>query len=157
MKTSTNPFVRIRSFSEEHHAAVRARGPIPAERRLKPRYPLNLAVHFRSLSEGSLFSGAGRVVNASSSGILVTWQSPVSEREIRVGVKVEVSIEWPSLLDGRTHLQLIAVGRIVRRGASDFAIRFVRHEFRTLRNSTQGKACLRSDPVEWPTKVSLVG
>jgi hypothetical protein len=49
---------------------------------------------------------------------------------------VEMSFEWPALLDGRIPLQLFAVGLVVRRRTSDFAATFERYQFRTLRNST---------------------
>src|ERR1700733_4631651 len=93
---------------------------LPAERRLKFRFPLDLTLRFRPLS-GSLFLGAGRAANLSSGGILVPSEHAVSQHEINVGARVEISIEWPSLLDGKTPLQLIAVGRVVRHRAFDFA------------------------------------
>jgi hypothetical protein len=105
--------------------------PIPAERRSKFRYPLDLGVRFRSVSEKFPFSGAGRAINVSSGGILVLSKQ-VSQHEIRLGIRLEMSIEWPSLLEGRIPLQLLAVGRILRRGTSSFAASFVRYEFRTM-------------------------
>jgi hypothetical protein len=45
---------------------------------------------------------------------------------------MEMSMEWPSLLDGRVPLQLFAVGRVLRRGSSYFAAAFERYEFRTV-------------------------
>jgi hypothetical protein len=105
-----------------------------AERRSKFRYPLNLSVRFRPLA-GSLFCGAGLAVNVSSGGVLVVSQDVVSPHKISVGARMEISIEWPTLLDGRVPLQLFAVGRVVRHRASDFAATFERYQFRTLRSS----------------------
>ena len=105
--------------------------PIPAERRVKVRYPLDLSVRFRYFHAGSRFSGAGLTVNLSSGGALVA-----SKHRTHVGVLVEMSMEWPSMLDGRVSLQLIAVGRVVRIGPSLFAVSFERHEFRTMRSDT---------------------
>ena len=51
-----------------------------------------------------------------------------------VGALVEMSIDWPSMLDGTIPLQLVAVGRVLRRGVAHFAASFHRHEFRTLRS-----------------------
>lgn len=102
------------------------------ERRSKARYPLHLSVRFRSVSKGFLFSGLGRIIDMSSGGVLVVLQD-VSQHEISVGAWVEISIEWPALLEGRIPLQLVAAGRIIRRGASDFAVTFERHEFRTMK------------------------
>jgi hypothetical protein len=64
----------------------------------------------------------------SSAGVLVA-----SETQLRPGARVELSIEWPSLLDGQVPLQLVAAGTIVRCEASYFAVRLIRHQFRTTR------------------------
>jgi hypothetical protein len=102
-----------------------------SERRLRFRYSLDLSVRFRSRPGMSLFSGTGRVVNVSSGGALVASELIGSRDEISMGERVEMSIEWPPLLDGRIPLQLFAVGRVLRRGASDFAVAFERYQFRT--------------------------
>jgi hypothetical protein len=111
-----------------------------AERRLKFRYPLDLNVRFRPLS-GPIFSGAGRAVNVSSGGVLIVSEPVVSEQVVSphvigVGARVEMSIEWPSLLDGRIPLQLFAVARVVRYRTSNFAAVFEWHQFRTARSAS---------------------
>jgi len=105
-----------------------------AERRSKSRYPLDLSVLFRSIS-GPLFSGAGRAVNVSSGGVLVISPHLVSQNEISVGVHLEMSIEWPSLLDGKIPLRLFAIGRVVRCRAFDFVASIERRHFRTQSSS----------------------
>ena len=102
----------------------------PAERRVKFRYPLQLTVRFRYIAEGARFFGQGLAINVSSGGVLVA-----SEHQVVDGAPVKMSIEWPSLLDGRVPLQLIAIGWVLRRGASHFAATFERYEFRTMRIS----------------------
>jgi hypothetical protein len=102
----------------------------PAERRVKFRYPLQLSVRFRYIAEGTRFFGQGLAINVSSGGVLVA-----SEHQVVDGAPVKMSIEWPSLLDGRVPLQLIAIGWVLRRGASHFAATFERYEFRTMRIS----------------------
>ena len=122
--------------------------PVLAERRSKYRYPLvDLRVHFRASGAGSTFSGAGQVLNISSGGILVA-----SEHKIIEGARVDMRIEWPSLLDGKIPLQFLAVGRILRRGTSDFAASFERYQFRTMRSSIQPKSRLGGDVIKWPPK-----
>jgi hypothetical protein len=66
----------------------------------------------------------------SSSGVLVTCQ-----HEINAGTRMELDIEWPSLLDGRVPLQLITVGRVLRCETSGFAVVLGRHQFRTMRKT----------------------
>jgi hypothetical protein len=60
----------------------------------------------------------------------------VSQDKIRLGAQVEMTLEWPFLLDSRIPLQLFATGRILRRGASGFAATIERYEFRTRRISS---------------------
>jgi PilZ domain-containing protein len=128
MPTPIHSFARILSFPRERRSPLVARWPVPAERRLKFRYPVDLNVRLRFSAGRASFSGAGLVVNISSGGILVA-----SEDQLVVGALVEMSIEWPALLDGRVPLQLVATGRVLRREASYFAAAFQRHEFRTIK------------------------
>lgn len=114
------------SIVEGHHRTDVAHGPILAERREKFRYPLDLSVRFRAPRARSDFSGLGVVVNLSSSGILV-----ISGHDLSVGALVEMSIDWPALLEGRIPLQLFATGRVLRSETTGFAASFERHEFRT--------------------------
>ena len=150
MPSPTNSFDKILSVLGETHGAIVSNQPIPAERRLRFRYPLNLSVRFRFLSGPSKLSGAGRTVNVSSRGVLVVSEQLISQPKIDVRARVEMSIEWPSLLDGRIPLQLFAVGLVLRRGASDFAATFERYQFRTMRSSKQPPARVGGDVIEWP-------
>jgi hypothetical protein len=136
MQNSIRSITTTDSFPEGYDGAIAADLPIRAEQRLKSRYPLDLSVRFRLRSGSSHYSGAGRTVNVSSGGVLVVTEHVVSQHDVREGAKVELSFEWPALLDGRIPLQLFAVGLVVRRGTSDFAVAFERYQFRTMRNST---------------------
>jgi hypothetical protein len=131
MPTSTHTFDGILWSAGESQRAKVADRLLLAERRLKSRHPLDLRVRFRFSSAGSHFSGTGLAVNISSGGILVA-----SKHQMIVGTLVELSIEWPSLLQGRIPLQLIAMGRVLRREASHFAAAFERREFRTMKISS---------------------
>jgi hypothetical protein len=100
------------------------------ERRSKVRFPLELRMRYRSLSRRCPATGAGVVRNMSRSGVLVFCEHEISE-----GVRVELSIEWPSLLDGRVPLQVVTVGRVVRCEPSSFAVVLARYQFRTTRKA----------------------
>ena len=149
MSTSTPSFAEALSFPGGHDRGIAAGQPVLGERRSKLRYPLNLSVRFRPLA-GPLFCGAGLAVNVSSGGVLVVSQDAVSPHKISVGARVESSIEWPTLLDGRVPLQLFAVGRVVRHRASDFAATFERYQFRTLRSSHLQPGRLAAAAVQSP-------
>jgi hypothetical protein len=72
--------------------------------------------------------GAGRTVNISSTGALVSTQQPIS-----VGAQVALFVDWPILLDGTVPLQFFTVGEVVRSDAGVFALSFKRYHFRTAR------------------------
>ncbi len=141
---------KILPFRAEHHGAPVLSWPVVAERRSKLRYPLDLSVRFRYFAGGSLLFGAGRTVDVSSGGILVASTRIIPPHEINVGEDVEMSIEWPPLLDGRISLQLFAVGWVVRRRPFDFAVSFERYQLRTMKRSSQPAARAGADVIEWP-------
>ena len=101
------------------------------ERRSKVRFPLELKVRYRSLARRCPAVGMGLVMNMSRSGVLVSSEHGISE-----GVRVELSIEWPSLLDGRVPLQVVTVGRVVRCEPSSFAVVLARYQFKTTRKTS---------------------
>jgi hypothetical protein len=100
--------------------------PVVIERRLRVRFPLELLVRYRTLDRPRPLTGRGSIMNISSGGVLVA-----SQNEIGAGIEVELSIEWPFLLDGRVPLQLVAAGKVVRCDTSSFALLLTRHQFRT--------------------------
>ena len=97
--------------------------PIVMERRSKIRYPLVLNVRYRTLG-WQVRSGEGQVRNMSSRGVFI-----VSSQPLAVGAEAEVCVERP-LLDGCVHLQLVALGRVVRCSDSSFALCLSRHQLK---------------------------
>jgi hypothetical protein len=96
------------------------------ERRSKVRFPLELRVSYRTLGRGTPRAGEGWVVNMNRGGVLVSAQ-----HEISAGTRMELSIEWPSLLHGRVPLRFVTVGDVVRCDTSSFAVALARYQFRT--------------------------
>lgn len=138
--TSTHSFTRVLSFPEGYRDPFSINGPIPPERRLKSRFAFDLSVRFRFLCGTSCYSGVGRAINVSSCGVLVSTEHAGSRYHLRLGAQVEMSFEWPALLDGKIPLQLLAVGLVVRFTTSVFAATLVRYEFRTMGDSNQPHA-----------------
>ena len=98
------------------------------ERRSKTRFPLALNVRYRTLLKKVDVAGIGRTLNISSTGLLVA-----SAHELGPGTRLEVTLEWPWLLDERTPLQLVAQARVVRRDQRGFAVALERYQFRTMK------------------------
>ena len=96
------------------------------ERRSRVRFPLDLKVSFRTQGGSYPVAGNGSVADISSGGVLIAY-----DQEISVGTRMELSVEWPVLLDGRVPLQLAAVGRVVRSEIVRFAVELEQYHFRT--------------------------
>jgi hypothetical protein len=94
---------------------------------VKIRYPVNLNVKYRTVGRSNRISGLGRTVNMSSGGLLIA-----ADQRTQVGARIELNIEWPSMLDGLIPLQLVAVGKVVRCLESGFALSFTQYQFRTM-------------------------
>jgi hypothetical protein len=71
-------------------------------------------------------TGSGRTIDLSSSGL-----SFPADRSLETGQKLDVSIDWPALLDGGVKLQLIVSGVVVRTAGTATALQIRRHEFKT--------------------------
>jgi PilZ domain len=111
------------------------------ERRSKRRYPLQLNLRYRSISDRMPMAGTGRTLNVSSRGILIA-----SEQEVQEGTRLHVRVEWPWLLDSATPLQLVAESRVVRASRAEFAVELLRYQFRTFRRHG-----VPVDPLVWAT------
>jgi len=97
------------------------------ERRVKSRYPLELNVRYQTMGAAGPVAGAGQTVNVSSSGMFLACPSNVPE-----GSRLKMFIEWPSLLNGTTPLQLITVGTVVRCTEIGISVVFESYQFRTM-------------------------
>jgi hypothetical protein len=97
------------------------------ERRVKSRYPLELNVRYQTMGAAGPVAGVGQTVNISSSGMFLACASNIPE-----GARLKLFIEWPSLLNGTTPLQLIMVGTVVRCTEIGISVVFESHQFRTM-------------------------
>jgi hypothetical protein len=113
------------------------------ERRTKARYPVKLTVRYRTIGRSNSVNGVGQTLNMSSGGLLVS-----AEHEIAAGLRLEVNVEWPLLLNGTVPLQLVANGKVVRGGGSEFAIAFAQYQFRTMGKVLKASGVFDSDPLD---------
>ncbi len=102
------------------------------ERRFKVRYPLELNVRYQTFGQEEIKAGVGRTVNLSSTGVLVA-----SEDKLTDGMRLRLTIEWPTLLNGTTPLQLVTFGKVVRSEANAFAVALEHYQFRTMKRKPQ--------------------
>ncbi len=103
------------------------------DRRGAARFPVAREVRYKILSRRKVDeTGFGSTINMSSSGVLFT-----ADRDLRLGMRLEVSISWPVALNGQVPLKLVARGRVVRAAQGIAAIAISQREFRT--QASQGR------------------
>ena len=101
------------------------------ERRDSKRFPIMQDVTYRTLDQRAVTpeTGTGATVDISSGGMLIG-----TEQRLRSGKRVEVSVNWPAVLDNGCLLKFVAVGRVVRVEDTRAAISIEQYEFRTRRS-----------------------
>ena len=107
-------------------AARMALQPDVAERRSSVRFPIEQEVRYKVYNRNTIEVGSGRTVNMSSNGVLFT-----TERQLALGERLEVAVNWPAQLDHKCPLKLVTTGRVVRSENGVAAIAIERYEFRT--------------------------
>ena len=91
------------------------------------QFPLVLPLKYKTISpKGKAISGTGSTVLMSSTDIVFSADQPV-----RRGVRCELSIAWPVLLETRIRLQLVLQSVITRSEGQFVIARISKYEFRT--------------------------
>jgi PilZ domain len=104
------------------------------DRRDSVRFPLPLTVRYSASHRRALVeTGSGQIIDLSSSGLRIAGHGP-----LKAGLKLDVAINWPVLLDGHVQLQLIVAGVVIWSSETEIALRFRRHDFRTRRAEPNG-------------------
>ena len=97
------------------------------ERRMKRRFRLEQEVRYKMLfGQRIAETGSGVTANISSSGV---WFSTVST--LSAGMPIEVSMNWPVLLNEVCPMKLMIYGCVVRSTEKGAAVAIERYEFRT--------------------------
>ena len=113
----------------------------PTERRSKTRFQMDREVRYKATGEGAPpATGAGRTMNMCSAGVAFS-----AEHYLLPGTFVELSIEWPVLLDQTCPMRLIVFGRVLRSTAQTAVCTIDKYEFRTARRSVQPVPVERTD------------
>ena len=114
------------------------------ERRARRRFPIGQDVCYKCLFGHRVSDeGVGKILNVSSSGVRFT-----TERTLSIGKTVEVTVEWPALIDNKCLMKLVIEGWVVRSDANSAAVKIEHHEFRT--RASKAVPVLRDLPVVFP-------
>ncbi|MGA3213755.1 MAG: PilZ domain-containing protein [Terriglobales bacterium] len=115
-----------------------------AERRSRLRFRIGQDISYKCLS-GKRLPGVGKVLDISSHGVSFT-----TDDTLNPGTPIELSVNWPALLDHTCLLKLMVYGCVVRSEANAAAIRIEHYEFRT--RATQVLPVL-PEPLRHPKEV----
>ncbi|MGD0496905.1 MAG: hypothetical protein ABSC23_00555 [Bryobacteraceae bacterium] len=97
------------------------------EKRTKRRFPVEQEVRYKMLyGQRIAETGSGKTTNMSSSGIWFTTPNMLTP-----GMPVELSMNWPVLLNDRCPMKLMIYGCVVRSDGQGAAVAIERYEFRT--------------------------
>ena len=97
------------------------------ERRMKRRFHIEQEVRYKMLyGQRIAETGTGKTLNISSSGVWFTTESMLT-----TGMPVEVSMNWPVLLNDSCPMKLMIYGCVVRSNEKGAAVAIERYEFRT--------------------------
>ncbi len=106
------------------HKSARA-----ADRRSGRRYSIEQRLYYRLCCDGQVCEPS-KTLDISSSGVRFTTRSRLAPGQV-----VELSMHWPALLGGGCPLKLHMMGYVVRTEEHAAAMRIMRYEFRTRRES----------------------
>ena len=104
-----------------------ANGSNMREKRMKRRFPLEQEVRYKMLyGQRMAETGSGTTTNISSSGV---WFNTVNT--LSAGMPIEISMNWPVLLNDMCPMKLMMYGCVVRSDEKGAAVVIERYEFRT--------------------------
>jgi hypothetical protein len=103
------------------------------DRRANQRYPITLEVEYKVPDgNGGQRKGLGRTIDIASRGLLLDVSDPLPNR-----CPIQLSINWPFLLDGSIPLKLLMYGNIVQVAGNRIAVEVTRHVFHLAGHATQ--------------------
>ena len=140
----------LRSVTPKPYGVAPPRPPASAERRIRIRFAVDLPFSYCTLEQPRR-SGEGRIVNLSSSGALVACS-----HELAADTPVEIAIEWPTTrVAGRTTIQLVMTGRVVRCDVSGFAMEAYMRRFVLAGQTSTAEAAAGTRDLRSPGEPAL--
>jgi c-di-GMP-binding flagellar brake protein YcgR len=118
------------------------------ERRTKRRFEIAEEVRYKMLYGQRIAEiGSGKTMNISSGGVWFT-----TENILMVGMPIELSMNWPVLLNDSCPMKLMIYGCVIRSNEKGAVVAIERYEFRT-----QGSRTLHQPSIPTPVEIRLPG
>jgi hypothetical protein len=119
--------VKSRMPSRENSMREEMITEISGDRRKRRRYDFDLRLQYKVFRRSQICqTGTGKTINMSGVGIACEIDAVLAP-----GSAVELTIEWPVLLNQNCPLKLVVTGKVVRSAEKLTALRMQRYEFRT--------------------------
>ena len=97
------------------------------DRRTKRRFQIEQDVRYKMLyGQRIAETGTGKTINISSGGVCFSTESMLTP-----GMPIELSMNWPVLLNDSCPMKLMIYGCVIRTGDKGAAVAIERYEFRT--------------------------
>jgi len=113
---------------------------------MKRRFQIEQEIKYKMLyGQRIAETGRGKSLNISSGGI---WFS--TENMLTSGMPVELSMNWPVLLNDSCPMKLMIYGCVVRSNEKGAAVAIERYEFRT-----QGSRAFQQQAVTQPVEIRV--
>jgi c-di-GMP-binding flagellar brake protein YcgR len=97
------------------------------DRRNKRRFQIEQEIRYKMLyGQRIAETGTGKTINISSGGVCFT-----TEGMLTPGMPIELSMNWPVLLNDSCPMKLMIYGCVIRTGDKGAAVAIERYEFRT--------------------------
>ena len=133
----------MQMFDSQNDRSVKGREE--RERRTKRRFMIDQEVKYKMLyGQRIAETGVGRTMNISSGGV---WFS--TENMLTSGMPVELSMNWPVLLNDSCPMKLMIYGCVVRSNEKGAAVAIERYEFRT-----QGSKAFQQNQATYEMRLS---
>src|SRR5215831_5751854 len=115
------------------------------ERRTKRRFQIDQEVKYKMLyGQRIAETGVGRTMNISSGGVWFTTETMLTS-----GMPVELSMNWPVLLNDSCPMKLMIYGCVVRSNEKGAAVAIERYEFRT-----QGSKAFQQNQAQYEVRLT---
>jgi hypothetical protein len=126
-RKAVHPSLNSCEFAPIRNQMARRTKGVHFEKRLRgQRYPIRQAIEYKVLNGGAaVLQGTGTTLDFSMSGLQFTTES-----ELPIGCLVELSVDWPAVLNAKCALQFVGTGQVVRSEGNRAGVDLDCHEFR---------------------------
>jgi hypothetical protein len=109
------------------------------------RYPIPLQLHYEATSKLGSLHGSGRIRMMSSKDIIFAPGDG-----LKPGMKAEIAVTWPRLLDGRMRLELVLKATITDSHDGVAEARILSYDFRTAGRTPGERRVYGTEYRFWP-------